>query len=155
MIPANALPYLRESKHLPPVKLSASTRYNFEKGIDRSAIVLASKNKKALQIRFQRLLTIFKKKLGINDEPPINILCSYNGECWMLTVFLRRKHRPDAYFAEGEERIFISPGAIDMAGVVITPRLMDYERLDCSVLRDIYREVSLDQETLHEIMKAI
>jgi len=32
---------------------------------------------------------------------------------------------------------------------------MDYERLDCSVLRDIYREVSLDQETLHEIMKVI
>jgi len=32
---------------------------------------------------------------------------------------------------------------------------MDYERLDCSVLHDIYREVSLDQETLHEIMKAI
>ncbi len=155
MIPADALPYLRESKHLTPVKPSVSIRYNFEKEIDRSAIVLASKNKKVLQMRFQRLLTIFKKKLGINDEPPINILCSYDEECWTLTVFLRRKHRPDAYFAEGEERIFISPGAIDMAGVIITPRLMDYERLDCSVLRDIYREVSLDQETLHEIMKAI
>jgi hypothetical protein len=68
---------------------------------------------------------------------------------------LRRKHRPDAYFAEGEERIFVSPGAIDMAGVVITPRLMDYERLDCSVLRDIYREVSLDEETLNKIIKQL
>ena len=155
MIPADALPYLKESKHLPPVKPSVSVRANFEKEIDRSVIVLASKNMKSLQLRFQRLLNIFKKKLGINDEPPINILCSYDGECWMLNVFLRRKHRPDAYFAEGEERIFISPGAIDMAGFVITPRLMDYERLDCSVLHDIYREVSLDQETLHEIMKAI
>ena len=86
-------------------------------------------------MRFQRLLTIFKKKLGINDEPPINILCSYDEECWTLTVFLRRKHRPDAYFAEGEDRIFISPGAIDMAGVIITPRLTDLSVWIASVLR--------------------
>ena len=106
-------------------------------------------------MRFQRLLTIFKKKLGINDEPPMNILCSYDEECWKLTVFLRRKHRPDAYYARGEDRIFISPGAIDMAGVIITPRLTDFERLDFDTLRNIYREVSLDQETFQQIMQVI
>ena len=70
-----------------------------------------------------------------------------------MTIFLRRKHRPDAYFAEGNKNIFISPGAIDMAGVVITPRLSDYERLLGSTLRSIYSEVSLSQETFTQILK--
>lgn len=155
MIPADALPVLRASKHHPPDKSSVSIRYNFEKEIDRSVVVLASKNKKALQMRFQRLLTIFKKKLGISDEPPMNILCSYDEECWTLTVFLRRKHRPDAYYAKGEDRIFVSPGTVDMAGVIITPRLRDFDRLDFDTLRNIYREVSLDQETFQQIIKVI
>ena len=155
MIPVDALPYLRELTCLPPAKFSVSIRYNFEKGIDRSVVVLASKNKEILQMRFQRLLTIFKKKLGIKNEPPMNILCSYDEECWKLTVFLRRKHRPDAYYARGEDRIFVSPGAIDMAGVIITPRLRDFDRLDFDTLRNIYREVSLDQETFQQIIKVI
>jgi hypothetical protein len=93
--------------------------------------------------------------LSVNDEPLVNILCSYEKECWWLTVFFRRKHRPAAYYAKDAGRIFISPGAIDMAGVIITPRVMDYERLDCSVLRDIYREVSLDEESLDKIIKQL
>lgn len=155
MIPADSLPYIKKSKRLTTTKPSVSIRVNIGKGLDRSAVVFASGNRKALQTRFQRLLTIFKKKLKTNDEPPVNLLCSYDKEGWTLTIFLRGKHRPDAYYAKGEDRIFISPGAIDMAGVIITPRLADFERLDFDTLRDIYREVSLDTETFHQITKVI
>jgi hypothetical protein len=68
---------------------------------------------------------------------------------------LRQKHRPDAYFAEGKNRIFVSPGAIDMAGVIITPRLNDYKRLDCNTIRYIYQEVSLPEDMMNIIMKEL
>jgi hypothetical protein len=155
MIPADALPYLNELRDIPPFKETAAVYYSIGKGIDRSAIVLASKNAEELQMRFLQLLKICQNMLSVNDEPLVNILCSYEKECWWLTVFFRRKHRPAAYYAKDAGRIFISPGAIDMAGVIITPRIMDYERLDCSVLRDIYREVSLDEESLDKIIKQL
>jgi hypothetical protein len=94
-----------------------------------------------------------RQVLAKRDEPPVNVICAFTVNVWRLTIFLRRKHRPDAYFAEGNQNIFISPGAIDMAGVVITPRLSDYERLRCSTLRKIYNEVSLSEETLGQILK--
>ena len=87
-----------------------------------------------------------------NDEPMVNVICNYSGNRWRLIVFLRQKHRPDAYYAKGENRIFISPGAVDMAGVVITPLLDNYNRLDYNAIRGIYREVSLPDSTLNSIV---
>jgi hypothetical protein len=75
--------------------------------------------------------------------------------CWRLVIFLRQKHRPDAYFTKGENRIFISPGAVDMAGVIITPHLNDYNRLDCNTIRGIYREVSLPEDIMNIIMNEL
>lgn len=90
-----------------------------------------------------------------NGEPLVNIVCTYAGDCWRLLIFLRQKHRPDAYFTEGENRIFISPGAIDMAGIIITPRLDDYKRLDCNAIRGIYREVSLPEDMMNIILNTL
>lgn len=56
-------------------------------------------------------------------------------------VFRRRAHRPHQYFEEGEKQLMISPGAIDMAGVVITPRRADFEKITADELRDIYSQV--------------
>jgi hypothetical protein len=100
-------------------------------------------------------LKVAQKILITNDEPLINVICNYTGDCWRLTIFLRQKHRPDAYFAEGKNRIFVSPGAIDMAGVIITPRLNDYKRLDCNTIRYIYQEVSLPEDMMNIIMKEL
>jgi glycosyltransferase involved in cell wall biosynthesis len=155
MIPVNTLSFLSELKELPPVKEISSVRYRMGESLDRSIIVLESNNKKALTKQFLRLLKTTQKILATNDEPLVNVICTSMRDCWRLVVFLRQKHRPDAYFAEGENRIFISPGAIDMAGVIIAPRLDDYNRLDCNTIRDIYQEVSLDEETLDKILREI
>jgi hypothetical protein len=42
-----------------------------------------------------------------------------------------------------------------MAGVIITPRLNDYNRLDCNTIRDIYQEVSLPEDVMNIIMKEL
>ena len=155
MIPVNALPFLNELRKLPPVKQISSVRYSMEKGFDRSVIVMESKNANELTEQFMCLLKAAQKILITNDEPLVNVICTYTGNCWRLAIFLRQKHRPDAYFAKGKNRIFISPGATDMAGVIITPRLDDYNRLDCNTIRDIYQEVSLPEGMMNTIMNEL
>jgi hypothetical protein len=155
MIPVNALPFLSELRKLSPVKQISSVRYSMEEGFDRSVIVMESKNANELTEQFMCLLKAAQKILITNDEPLVNVICTYTGNCWRLAIFLRQKHRPDAYFAEGKNRIFISPGAIDMAGVIITPRLDDYNRLDCNTIRDIYQEVSLPEGMMNTIMNEL
>ncbi|MBN1365269.1 MAG: DUF4922 domain-containing protein [Syntrophaceae bacterium] len=155
IIPFNVLPFLRELKKLSPVKGKSSLIYSRSEIFDRSAVALESKNVEALTEQFLHLLNAVQKTLKINDEPPVNVFCTYSGNSWKLVVFLRQKHRPDAYFAKGENRIFISPGAIDMAGFVITPLLDNYNRLDYNAIRGIYREVSLPGNTMDIIVKEL
>jgi hypothetical protein len=155
MIPVDALPYLNGLRDLPMIGETAGVRYSISRGIDRAVVVLSSADDEALTGQFPNLLRAAQTVLMTPDEPLMNILCSYEKGHWLLTVFLRRKHRPDAYYAHGDERIFISPGAVDMAGAVVTPKLIDFERLDCAGMRSLYREVSLDDETVNKIIKEV
>ncbi|MGD0278954.1 MAG: DUF4922 domain-containing protein [Smithella sp.] len=154
-IPKNVLPFLRELKKLLPVKNNSSVRYSRWNVFDRSVIVLESKNAKALTERFLSLLKAAQKILLANDESLVNVICDYAGNRWRLIIFLRQKHRPEAYFAKGENRIFVSPGAVDMAGVIITPLLDNYNRLDYNAIRKIYREVSLPEGMMNSILKEL
>jgi hypothetical protein len=94
----------------------------------------------------------FKASVPTSDEPMMNVLCAYRKNSWRVVMFLRRKHRPDAYYRKGEERILVSPGVVDMGGLVITPVEKDFLTMDESALEEIYREVSMEPETVRKSM---
>ena len=78
-------------------------------------------------------------------EPRMNIL-SINREGQIITAIIpRSKHRPDCYYADDDSRMLISPGAVDMFGLVITPRKEDFESLTEKQVLDIYRQVTQQQ----------
>lgn len=54
----------------------------------------------------------------------------------------RMAHRPSCYGHE-EGRHLVSPGSIDMAGVIITPLRKDFDSLTEDKVREIYRECSI------------
>lgn len=56
-------------------------------------------------------------------------------------VVPRAAHRPDCY-GTGPGQLLVSPGAIDMAGIIITPIEEDFERIDTEKIREIYSEVA-------------
>ncbi|MDE7496625.1 MAG: DUF4922 domain-containing protein, partial [Muribaculaceae bacterium] len=58
-----------------------------------------------------------------------------------------RVHRPSCYTADGNDRLIVSPGAIDMAGMIITPREEDFEKITSEDIRRIYREVAFESQT--------
>lgn len=54
----------------------------------------------------------------------------------------RRAHRPACYYSDGEDRLTVSPGAVDMAGLIITPREEDFGKITPEDVAHIYREVA-------------
>ncbi len=74
-------------------------------------------------------------------EPLLNILVWYENDRWTCCVFERKQHRPKQYFAEGESQILVSPATVEMAGLIITPRLTDFEKITKADLIDIFGQV--------------
>ena len=89
------------------------------------------------------------------DEPLVNLLVSFAGGQWRVVLFPRRKHRPDVYFKEDDERVLVSPATIDIGGLVVAPVERDFNGVDGQTIQSIYNEVMLDQETVEEIVNSL
>lgn len=88
-------------------------------------------------------------------EPMLNIVSWKTDEEYVSVIFPRKKHRPDCYFATGDEQLLISPGAIDMSGLLITPRREDFERLTQQQAEDILHEMCLAADELDAVVKQL
>ena len=88
-------------------------------------------------------------------EPMMNIVAWRSGEAFISAVFPREKHRPDCYSADGEEQCLVSPGSLDMAGLMILPRQSDFEGMTAERAKAILREVSLSDEAMKDIVKRL
>ena len=96
--------------------------------------------------------------IGDETEPRLNIVCwrqegsASRPDEIVTLIFPRSKHRPDCYYAEGKEQLLISPGALDMCGLFITPREQDFEALTAEKAASILKEVTLSEEELKPII---
>lgn len=94
-------------------------------------------------------------------EPRMNVVCwkqpgtGGRPDELITLVFPRKKHRPDCYYAEGEEQILVSPGALDMGGLIITPRKEDFQKLTPERAGNILREVTMTEEELQPVIEHI
>ena len=88
-------------------------------------------------------------------EPMMNIVAWRSEEGFVSVVFPREKHRPDCYLAEGEGQCLVSPGSLDMAGLLILPRQSDFEGMTAERAEAVLREVSLSNEAMGEVVKRI
>ena len=59
-----------------------------------------------------------------------------------IVIIPRKAHRPSLYYLPDDEKFVISPGAVDMAGLLIVPRAEDYDRLTPEIARRIYAETA-------------
>lgn len=82
-------------------------------------------------------------------EPKVNIFCAMNGNEPEITIIPRRRHRPDFY---GEKGMLISPASIDLAGVIVAPRLADYEKITSEIINSIYSQLCFSQNEINEFL---
>ena len=83
-------------------------------------------------------------------EPRVNVLAwseVMEDETYTQVIIIpRSKHRPDCYFAEGDEQILVSPGALDMAGMIIAPREEDLKKLTLERIKQIISECGTHEQ---------
>ncbi len=90
-------------------------------------------------------------------EPRLNLIAwrkRYSTDKIIYAIIPRSKHRPDCY-GEGEGQFLISPGAIDMGGLLITPRPEDALRITAEQARSILKEVALSEEEMNLVIEKI
>jgi len=146
---------LRAEKKLTLIKKIDDVLLYRTRGLGREVIILEGDDPVAVGSVFGNFLNALKKVLIIDEEPMMNIAGYYKAEKWRLVIFPRRKHRPDVFFKEGNARMVVSPGVIDMGGLLITPVKSDFERLDATAVERIYREVSLEGEIVEKAFEAM
>ena len=117
-----------------------------------AAFVIRSHSQNAGERLFRRLYD----SLPMSDEEPMmNVIVWQSGDAVLSVVLPRRKHRPECYTATGDAQYIISPGAVDMGGLIITPREQDFRRLTPELILDIYRELSLTPEEMNEVVERV
>lgn len=70
-------------------------------------------------------------------------------------LFLRSKHRPECYYAEGDKQILVSPAIAELNGQFPMVREEDLRKLTYKTATQIQEEVSIPKEELLEIAKRI
>ncbi len=126
----------------------------------RRYVIFESDDKDALVRRFDRLYELFASVSGKDtsrtdpdEEPMLNILASWENDRWRIIIFLRRKHRPDRYFLEGDRQMMFSPASVDFGGMCIIPVERDFRRITSDDLVSMFQELSATPQMLDAVIK--
>lgn len=115
------------------------------------AFVIISKSEDSDEALFHRLYKSMPVR-GDETEPMMNIIAWRKGDEYISVVIPREKHRPEAYFAEGDALMMVSPGALDMSGLIITPREEDFRKLTEESATAILQECGVSTDKMNSIV---
>ena len=115
------------------------------------AFVIISKSEESDETLFHRLYKSMPMR-GDETEPMMNIIAWRKEDEYISVVIPREKHRPEAYFAEGDAQVMVSPGALDMSGLIITPREEDFHKLTEESATTILQECGISTEKMNGIV---
>ena len=115
------------------------------------AFVIISKSAESDEALFRRLYKAMPQR-GDETEPMMNIISWRKGEEFISVVIPREKHRPEAYFAEGDAQFVVSPGVLDMSGLIITPREEDFRKLTEEKALSLLQECGVSEEKMNVII---
>lgn len=108
--------------------------------------------------KFMEYFTTVYEALPFSDEDPepqMNILAWRESKRTQVIVIPRSRHRPDCFYAEGKARRMISPGALDMAGLIITPREEDFRNLTSAECISAIRQCGITQSQMDVVCASI
>lgn len=137
------------AKNLPGVTLHTSQE------LGREILLLIGSDESAMTTALARTINAMKHVMGGDEEPMMNIIGTFRDSLYRTIIFPRRKHRPEVYFRDGDDRILVSPASVDMGGLIITPIEKDFLQLDAKLIASIYREVSITPEITEQIIELI
>ena len=119
-----------------------------------AALLIRSRSQNGDEQLFRRLYDALPQRAD-ETEPMMNIISWRSDDEYFSVVFPRAKHRPECYYTEGSSQFIISPGALDMAGLIITPRQEDFEHITPEIALGILSEVSLPKVALQLVINRL
>lgn len=88
--------------------------------------------------------------LSVVPEPGINLLAWQEADATVVVVLPRSKHRPASYPSP-----LVSPGALDMGGLIITPRREDFEQLTAATAAALIAEVGIPEADCRRMVETL
>lgn len=120
----------------------------------RNFFLLQASDKDRAVSFFKQLYTMLDMK-DDDKEPMMNIVAWYEQNEWYIAVFPRAKHRPDCFYAEGDDNLLISPASVDLGGVFITPLEKDFLKITEKDIETILKEICIDDTKMQSIIQKI
>lgn len=130
---------------------SASLKVSTVERCLRHVIAFESADAVVLGRAFDALYEVLQEGAMAGEEPMLNALGFYTDGAWQVLVFPRAKHRPSFYFKEGDEKLLISPAAVELGGICTTPREQDFEKVTREHILQLYNEVCVASENFASI----
>jgi hypothetical protein len=121
----------------------------------RGIITLKGSDREKLIRVFDHLFSGLAQIQPDRPEPMLNILAGYEQGEWIVHIIPRKQHRPAQFFMQGTDQLLISPAAVDLGGVIITPREEDYKRISRNDIEDIFRQVCFGESELDGLLNDI
>jgi len=124
-------------------------------GYLRGIITLRGNDAGKLAGVFGKLFESLGRRQPERPEPMMNILSGYSSDEWTIHIFPRKQHRPRQFFSSGDDRLLVSPAAVDLGGVLITPREEDYEKITGEDVIDIFSQVCFNDTEIEALVSEI
>jgi hypothetical protein len=121
----------------------------------RSMLLFADADSANVCADIERTLEALSRVGEPGQEPQISLLTIFREEQYVAVLLPRAAHRPRCYFAQGTERLAVSPATLEMAGILVVAEPEHFDRLDATVARSIYEEVSLDRRDFERLVASV
>ena len=153
--PVSCLPDRRMTLPSVPDKKINGTEIYVPYGLGRSIVFLKGGGIEELTHVMGLFMDALKAGRGRVDEPMVNVIVSWREDGWLVAIYPRQRHRPLRYDSPAADRLMVSPGAVDMSGVIIMPIEEEFRRISAADIRTIYDEVAVPSEGVERVMGSL
>ena len=143
------LPKIDEEKNI-----EGATLYSVRDTL-RRILVIKGKDKEAIEKLFFIVFGVMTNLFPSAKETKLNLVSTMQNGEHLLFIFPRKAHRPKCFYAEGEERLLVSPATLDFGGVVVLPRKEDFEKITQSDVEQIFSDVAFSEEMFSALLSKL
>ena len=138
--------------NIPAFNKDSSSRSFIATLDNRGIFICLSKSSKTIFSIVDQTISFLEKITKNSEEPLINIIISGSDNTYTAILFPRKTHRPECFYKKDTEKLLISPGAVDIGGVVILPCEEDYRKINKKDLLEIFSEVCFDHSVFQNLI---
>ncbi|MDE5808232.1 MAG: DUF4922 domain-containing protein, partial [Muribaculaceae bacterium] len=145
---------LAEKHHLPGMPpIISSEKFGLDLPFNFLSAIVTPDREGGITLQTMTLVKGVDGQTGKPDSGLVNAFFWISDTGYLRIIVIPRKaHRPECYSAEDETQMTVSPGALDMAGIMIMPVRKDYDRMNPELAEKIYGEVAFKGSIPPEVL---